>query len=75
MLLKVFAVDVLACPKCDSLMQFIAWKTLPRVTKAILSVRRSHSPAAVARLKTSENPERIQPVIIAGRVSFAFSLV
>jgi len=37
MLLKVFAVDVLACPKCDSRMQRIAWITQPRVIKAILA--------------------------------------
>ncbi len=37
MLLKVFAVDVLACPKCDSGMQPSAWITQPRVIKAILA--------------------------------------
>ena len=37
MLLKVFAVDVLACPKCDSRMQRIAWTTQARVIKAILA--------------------------------------
>ncbi len=37
MLLKVFAVDVLACPKCDSRMQRIAWITQPRVIKPILA--------------------------------------
>lgn len=35
--LKVFAVDVLACPKCDSRMQRIAWITQPRVIKVILA--------------------------------------
>ena len=36
MLMKVFAVDVLACPKCDSRMQRIAWITQPRIIHAIL---------------------------------------
>ena len=37
MLLKVFAVDGMACPNCDSRMQRIAWITQPRVIKAILA--------------------------------------
>lgn len=37
MLLKVFAVDVLACPNCQGRMQRIAWITQPRVIKAILA--------------------------------------
>ena len=37
MLLRVFAVDVLARAKCDSRMPRIAWITQPRVIKAILA--------------------------------------
>lgn len=37
MLLKVFAVDVLACPQCQGRMQRIAWITQPRVINAILA--------------------------------------
>ena len=37
MLLKVFAVDVLACPNCQGRMQRIAWITQPRIIKAILA--------------------------------------
>jgi hypothetical protein len=36
LLLKVFAIDVLACPKCDGRMQRIACITEPKVIKAIL---------------------------------------
>ena len=37
MLLKVFAVDVLACPNCQGRMQRISWITQPRVITAILA--------------------------------------
>jgi hypothetical protein len=36
LLLKVFAIDVLACPKCDGRMQRIAWITEAKVIRAIL---------------------------------------
>jgi len=36
LLLKVFAIDVLACPKCDGRMQRIAWITDTKVIRAIL---------------------------------------
>jgi len=36
MLLKVFAINVLACPQCQCRMQRIAWITQPRVIKAIV---------------------------------------
>ncbi len=45
LLLKVFAVDVLACPKCDSRMQRIAVIQRPAVIQAILDcVRRKEKP-------------------------------
>ena len=37
MLLRVFAIDVLACPHCQGRMQRIAWITQSRVIHAILA--------------------------------------
>jgi hypothetical protein len=45
LLMKVFAVDVMACPKCDSRMQRIAVINRPTVVQAILDcIRRKEQP-------------------------------
>jgi hypothetical protein len=61
LLLKVFAIDVLACPKCDGRMQRIAWTIRPQRREGRIG-RNREAIAAVGR--GMESPVNTEPKVI-----------